>query len=326
MCTSIATVGEKFYFGRNLDLEYSFGDGVVIMPRNFPLRLRCGELLRRHFAIIGMAKIELGYPLFAEGMNEFGVCIAGLNFAGNARYAHHTENGKTGIAPFELIPYLLSTCQRLDEIKDTLERIRVVDVPFSEDIGNSPLHWHIADKNGSITLEITSDGMKVYDNPHGVLTNNPTFPFHRDNLSLYLNLENVATKENLPFEAEIYGGGLMAHGLPGDYSSPSRFVKAAWLMRHHSKGTDTEAEELFSILSAVAPPKGAVINSDGQEHFTRYSCIMSGEDGVYYYRTFDNSRLRAVKMKKESLDDEALLLFRDAEASDVKLLSQPKIL
>ena len=326
MCTSIATDKESFYFGRNLDLEYDFGDGVVFMPRNFPLHLRCNEVLRRHFAVIGMAKIESDYPLYAEGMNEFGLCMAGLNFEGNAYYPYHTENGRMGVAPFELIPYLLSTCKSLSTVKESLSRIRVVDVPFSEEIHNSPLHWHIADGSGSVVLEITRDGMKIYDNPYGVLTNNPTFPFHKENLSLFLNIGNGAPSEKRNFDAEVYGNGLMAHGLPGDYSSPSRFVKAAWLLSCRSKATANEVEELFSILSAVAPPRGAVINNEGKEHFTRYTCLMDCARGVYYYKTYDNSKIRGVEIKKESLDEEALVMIRDDETCGIKWLSQPNIL
>ena len=111
MCTSVALHLDKFYFGRNLDLEYDFGDGVVFMPRSYPLKLRTGEVIARHFAVFGMGIIKGGYPLFAEGANEMGVCMAGLNFCGNAHYTKFKVTGKQNLAPFELIPYLLAKYQ-----------------------------------------------------------------------------------------------------------------------------------------------------------------------------------------------------------------------
>ena len=299
MCTSIALMGERFAFGRTLDLGCGFGDGAVITPRNYALHLRCGEVIMRHQAFVGMAEVIDGFPLYADGMNERGVCMAALDFKGNAHYPALPLSGRRALAPFEVIPYILSKCESLAVARAELDRISIVDMPFSDDVPSSPLHWHIADRGGSLVVESAKDGMRVYENEHGVLANNPPFPFHRDNCTLYLN----ATNERCGGEG-VFCSGVMGRGIPGDYTSPSRFVRAAWLRRYAR--CDGEAG-LFSLLGAVAPPRGVVTSEDGGEHFTRYTCAMSPDELCYAYKSADSSEILHTYMKKESLDGETLI-------------------
>ena len=180
MCTAINWNG---YFGRTLDYEHGFGEEVVIMPRNFPLSFRHKGSLEKHFAIIGMARVEKDFPLFFDGANECGVAMAGLNFVGHA----HFPTGE-GIASFELIPYILAQVKSVREAVDLFKRIQVVDTPFSSSLPPSPLHWIIADKRESVTVESTEDGLEIYGNPVGVLANSPPFPFQTTYLKAFLNL------------------------------------------------------------------------------------------------------------------------------------------
>ena len=294
-------MGESFCFGRTLDLGRDFGEGAVITPRNFTLSLRCGEVIRRHHAFIGMATVVRGYPLYADGMNENGVCIAALEFKGNAFYPPIPSSGRRGIAPFEVIPYLLSKCESLADVRRELEDISIVDVPFGDDIPNSPLHWHISDRSGSIVVESVEGGMKAYENEHNVLANNPSFPFHRDNCTLYLNSTNERAGSG-----DVFCNGVMGRGIPGDYTSPSRFVRAAWLTRHARCEGDCEGM-LYSLLSAVAPPRGAIIGEDGEEHYTRYTCVMCPDTLSYSYKRAFCIEIQHTYMKKESLDGETLI-------------------
>ena len=299
MCTSIALVGDNFCFGRTLDLGCGFGDGAVITPRNYVLKFRCGEVMRRHQGYIGMAAVVDGFPLYADGMNESGVCIAALDFKGNAHYPPLPQGGRRGIAPFEVIPYILGKCESLADVRKALDEVSIVDVPFSDEVPNSPLHWHIADASGSVVVESTECGMQIYENEHGVLANNPPFPFHRDNCTLYLN----ATNEPCGQEG-VFCNGVMGHGIPGDYTSPSRFVRAAWLRKY----ARCEGEAgLFSLLGAVAPPRGVVTGEDGGEHFTRYTCVMCQKSLCYAYKKAESTEILRTYMKKESLDGETLI-------------------
>ncbi|MBQ8536130.1 MAG: linear amide C-N hydrolase, partial [Clostridia bacterium] len=188
MCTSLTLQTQDFYFGRNLDLECEFGQQVVITPRHYPVVLRKAGELVSHYALIGMAAVADNYPLYAEAANEKGLCIAGLNFPDNAWYSPQTDPSKANISPFELPLWLLGQCADLREARALLERTHLVAIDFSKEMPLSPLHWHIADASGSLTLEATREGMRIYDNPVGVLTNNPPFDFHLNNLRQYLNL------------------------------------------------------------------------------------------------------------------------------------------
>ena len=304
MCTSVALHLDKFYFGRNLDLEYDFGDGVVFMPRNYPLKLREGKMIARHFAAFGMGIIKDGFPLFAEGANESGVCIAGLNFKGNAHYTKFKLNGRLNLTPFELIPYLLAKCPTARYAKEQLLNINLVDVPFNDDIPNTPLHFHLADKNDSYVIEFTKEGACVYDNPYGTLSNNPPFPFHVHNAELYMHLSSEQ-----PIGKEHFTGGVGAIGLPGDYTSPSRFVKAAWLVKMQDKKKDLSLTDVFSTLFAVAPPRCAVTEHDGNDHFTRYTAVIDTESLVYYYKNHTSLDTASVMVDSELFDTDRVILL-----------------
>ena len=169
MCTAAAYMTKDFYFGRNLDYEFPYGESVTVTPRGYSFDLRCGEKFRTRYAIIGMAHVQDGYPLYYDAVNEKGLCIAGLNFVGNAKY-HTSANGKDNITQFELIPWLLGSCAGIGEARTMLERLNITDIPFSAGMPLAQLHWLIADRHGCLTLESTQDGLHIYDNPVGVLT------------------------------------------------------------------------------------------------------------------------------------------------------------
>ena len=194
MCTAATYKTEDFYFGRTLDYEFSYGETVTVTPRNFRLEFRHMGVTERHFAFIGMAHVADNYPLYYDAVNEKGLCIAGLNFVGNAHYRECRE-GKDNLAQWELIPWIMARCASVSEAKALLARINLTAEPFAPNLPTAQLHWIISDKSGSITLESVSDGIFVYDNPVGVLTNNPPFPIQLFNLNNYrgLSVDNPET-------------------------------------------------------------------------------------------------------------------------------------
>lgn len=313
MCTSIALNDSGFYFGRNLDLEYGIGERVVIAPRNFPFEFRRVGKMEAHYAMIGMAAVQEKYPLYAEAANEKGLCIAGLNFPGNSYYPAEEAEEKSNISPFELTAWLLGQCASVREARALLEKTRLVRIDFSDSMPLTPLHWHIADREESIVLESMKDGMHIYENPVGVLTNNPPFDFHMMNLHQYLNLTSGYPENRFSERAELkpFGVGLGAFGLPGDYSPASRFIRAAFL-RFNSVSDGSEAGEIarfFHLLDAVAMPDGVVRTEKGPFEYTRYSCCVHADQGILYYKTYLNSALTAVDMRRENLDGDALIEY-----------------
>lgn len=313
MCTSIALSDKDFYFGRNLDLEYRFGEKIVITPRNFQFEFRHREPINSHYAIIGIANITDGQPLYAEAANEKGLCIAGLNFPENACYSDFPTSGKENLCAFELIWRLLSTCENVNEAEIILKKAVIVSTPFRSDMPSAPLHWHIADKERSIVLECTKDGAKIYENPVGVLTNNPPFDYHMTNLRNYINLTPKSPENRFCESLDIkpYGQGMGALGLPGDSSPASRFVRASFCKMNMPKFESEEETvcHFFRILDNVAMVKGTVITPEGKQDYTTYSCCINASKGIYYYKTYENINISAVNLFNEDLDKSELYVF-----------------
>ena len=293
MCTSIALNKGKILFGRNMDIDYSFGECAVNTPRNFPLTFKKAGILEKHYAFTGTAAVVDGFPLYAEAMNENGLYIAALKFPENAYYNENETNGKINLAPYEIIPFILSKCRNLSEALSLLTECQIIAVPFSESLPLSPLHWHIADRNGSLALEKTKDGMKIYHNPANVLTNNPPFPFHLENRAHYSNI----SPQN-PHNPCGAMPGLGTVGLTGDFTPASRFARADYLIRSTPENCGT-VSHFFHILDNTAIPKGAVITPDGKCHYTSYSCCFDAESLEMHFRTYENTHIRTVKMIPE---------------------------
>ena len=312
MCTGISFHAKDHYFGRNLDLERSYNERVVITPRNFKLNMRHKDSLNTHYAMIGMATVIDDYPLYYEATNEKGLSMAGLNFPQNADYKPYEEN-KDNISPFELIPWLLGQCSNIDEVKELLDKMNLVNTNFSEQLPLSPLHWIISDQKESITVESVKDGLKVYDNPYGVLTNNPTFDYHMMNMNNYMHLHEGPSTNQLSnqYTFDNYSLGLGAFGLPGDFSSTSRFVRATYVK---SKSVVKESEkenvnQFFHILRSVAMPLGCVLAKNGEFEYTRYSSCCNTNKQIYYYTTYYNSSITSIHMNDVDLDSQNLFIY-----------------
>lgn len=312
MCTAATYQNGDFYMGRTLDYERSYGDRVTVTPRNFPLEFHCLPRMEHHYAMIGMAAVMENYPLYYEAFNEKGLGICGLNFVGNAEY-FDKQPGKTNVAQYELIPYLLGSCANLEEARAALENVSLLNIPFRPQLPLARLHWLIGDASGCITVESVAEGLKVYDNPVGVLTNNPPFPYQMFALNNYRGL-SPDTPENRFSEAlplTDYSRGLGGLGLPGDLSSQSRFVRVAFT-RMNSKSGQSESENLsqfFHILGSVAQTRGLCRLAGGEYEITLYTSCCNATRGIYYYTTYENSQISAVDLHSENLDGNELVTY-----------------
>lgn len=320
MCTAATYRTKDFYFGRTLDYEFSYGDEIAVMPRNFCLRLRHMEEIRNHYAIIGMAHVAEGYPLYYDAINEKGLGIAGLNFVGNAVYNKYNPE-KDNVAQFELIPYILCQCGSVREAAGLLANLNISDTPFSDKLPVASLHWILADKNEALTIEAVEDGLRIYDNPVGILTNNPPFDRQMFNLNNYMNLSPSNPNNNFSDKLDLntYSRGMGALGLPGDLSSPSRFVRAAFVKMNSISG-DSENEsvsQFFHILNSVDQQRGCCEVEKGKYEITIYTCCCNADKGIYYYTTYDNHQITAVDMHRENLDGSELSLYRPVEGEQI---------
>lgn len=309
MCTAVSFLSSDHYFGRNLDLEYSYQESVVITPRNYPLRFRNAKTPKTHYAMIGAGIVREDYPLYYDATNEYGLSMAGLNFPGNAVYdgvASYTA------APFELIPWVLSQCKNTEEALVLLKNTALAPIRFSSSLPVTDLHWMVSDKEKSITVEPEKGGLMIRENPVCVLTNNPPFSYHLHNLKNYMKLsENDPENTFAPqLDLQPCSRGMGALGMPGDLSSQSRFIRAAFTLWHSVRPPEEDAavNQFFHILGAVCQQEGCVRAGDHFEK-TVYSSCCNTNRGIYYYTTYDNRQIRAVHLMHEDLNSERIVAY-----------------
>lgn len=312
MCTAVTLKTRHFYFGRTLDYEHSWGEEVTLTPRNFPLHFRHLGTIESHYAILGMARVAEGYPLYFDGFNERGLAMAGLNFVGNALYGKPLA-GKDNVSQFEFIPWILAQCASVREARDLLNNLNLTDTAFSPELPPAQLHWIIADKDEAITVESVREGLRIYDNPVGVLTNNPTFDQQLFRLNDFMGLSPKAPENAFSrnLKLEPYSRGMGALGLPGDLSSQSRFIRASFV-KENSQSGDGEAEsvgQFFHILGSVEQVRGCCRVGDHQYEKTIYTSCCNTDKGIYYYTTYENRQITAVHLHRGALDSGVLARF-----------------
>ena len=311
MCTAATFKTKDFYFGRTLDYEFSYGEEIVIMPRKFTLKFTENDTLCEHYAIIGSAHVSQGYPLFYDAVNEKGLAAAGLNFAQSAHY-FDSISGKNNIAQFEFLPYILAKCACVDEAKELLKNINITKTQFAEEFPVAKLHWIIADKTGAVTVESTENGLKVYDNPAQVLTNEPPFDMQMQRLNDFMSLSPKQPENTFAPEIPLktYSRGMGAMGLPGDLSSQSRFVRASFVRANSVAGEDENesVSQFFHILGSVDQPRGCC-DVGGKYEITIYTSCCNVDKGIYYYTTYQNPQISAVDMHRENIDGSELIKF-----------------
>ena len=312
MCTAVTYQTRDFYFGRTLDYEFTYPHEITVTPRHFPLRLRHMDTLEQHYAMIGMAYVAQGQPLYFDAVNEKGLAMAGLNFVKNAHY-HEPVSGQDNVAHFELITWVLAQCASVQEAKTLLFGANITGVPFSKELAPSRLHWIVADRREAITVEAVKEGLRIDENPVGVLTNDP--PFHQQlfQLNHYMGLsaKPPCNRFSDRLELQAYSRGMGALGLPGDLSSQSRFVRAAFVKMNSVSG-ETEEEsvsQFFHILGAVEQQRGCCDVGGGEFEITQYTACCNADKGIYYYTTYENRQITAVDMHRCDLDGSSLTRY-----------------
>ncbi len=312
MCTAATYKTKDFYFGRNLDYDFSYGDEVTITPRNFELKFREEKSIKNDYAMIGMAHVAEDCPLYYDAVNEKGLGMAGLNFVDNAVYRESADD-KDNITHFEFITWILSQCATVREAKNLVERINILNTPFNDELPLAQLHWIISDRDASVTVESVEAGIRIYENPVGILTNNPPFDMQMFALNNYMNVsaKPPENKFSKVLNLKEYSRGMGALGLPGDLSSQSRFVRAAFVKMNSVSG-DSEQEsvsQLFHILHSVDQQRGCCDLGNGQYEITIYTSCCNADKGIYYYTAYNNHQITAVDIHKENLNGDKLIRY-----------------
>ncbi len=322
MCTAITYKTKDSYFGRNLDYEFSYSENITITPRNYTFNFRCEKPVKEHYAMIGMAYVYEGYPLYYDATNEVGLSMAGLLFPDNACYKGLAQ-GKCNISPFEFIPWVLATCENVEQAEELILKTNLVNIEFNKELPLSPLHWLVADEENSFVVEAVKEGVKIYKNPLGVLTNNPPFDMQMFNLSNYMFLSSKRAENRFSDKIDLkeYSRGMGAMGMPGDLSSQSRFVRAAFTKLNSVSGESEEESisQFFHILSSVEQQRGCVELGDDKYEITIYSSCCNMNKGIYYYKTYNNSQITAVDMRKENLEQKNLISYPLIDKEQIKI-------
>ncbi|HFF9301776.1 MAG: choloylglycine hydrolase [Clostridium perfringens] len=318
MCTGLAleTKDGLHLFGRNMDIEYSFNQSIIFIPRNFKCVNKSNKKeLTTKYAVLGMGTIFDDYPTFADGMNEKGLGCAGLNFPVYVSYSKEDIEGKTNILVYNFLLWVLANFSSVEEVKEALKNANIVDIPISENIPNTTLHWMISDITGkSIVVEQTKEKLNVFDNNIGVLTNSPTFDWHVANLNQYVGLRYNQVPEfklgDQSLTALGQGTGLV--GLPGDFTPASRFIRVAFLRDAMIKNDKDSIDliEFFHILNNVAMVRGSTRTVEEKSDLTQYTSCMCLEKGIYYYNTYENNQINAIDMNKENLDGNEIKTYK----------------
>ena len=305
MCTAATYRTKDFYFGRTLDHDMSYHEEVTITPRNYTFRFRNMGMMDHHFAMIGVAHIEDGCPLYYDAVNEKGLAMAGLNFPGNAYYRDKVPD-RDNVATFEFIPWILARCASVREARGLLASVSLTGESFREGLPPAQLHWLLADREEAVTIESVRTGIHIYDNPVGVLTNNPPFEIQMFQLNNYMSLspQNPENHFSDRLPLQVYCRGMGAMGLPGDLSSQSRFVRAAYTKMNavSGQGEMESVGQFFHILGSVQQQRGCSEADDGRYEITIYTSCCNASKGTYYYTTYDNHQITAVELQREELD------------------------
>ena len=321
MCTAISTYGRHHLFGRTLDLERSYGEGLVVTPREVPLTFCHEGCMKSHLALMGVGMVRDGFPLYFDAVNEAGLGMAALNFSGSGVY-HEAREGQGNPASFELIPFLLARYRTVEEALAYLRSANVTDEAFTPELPATPLHWLLADRERAVTVESVAEGLCLYDNPFGVLTNDPPFPYHTWRVRDCMQVGSASPENRLcpALDLEPYSRGMGGIGLPGDYSSSSRFVRAVFAASHTEHTEEGEISRFFHMMDTVATPDGCVRTREGQSVRTVYTACADTDTLTYYLTTYTCRRLRALRLYDTPFEGERFLVIPIEEGEDIRYL------
>lgn len=314
LCTAITfeTSQNEIFFGRTLDFSLSISPSLYLISKHYKWCSSIGQkIYMDQYSFMGIGQEIHESVAFFEGVNEKGLAIAALYFEGYANF-EASPNPEEEICTFDFVHYLLGSCSTVNDIRKTLSKKRIVGLvdPITDTV--APLHWIAVDKTGAcIVIEQTNKGLEILDNPIGVFTNSPNFSWHLTNLRNYMNLTTKqleqATWDQVVLKPFSQGGGTT--NLPGSFTSPERFVRAAFLKTHIEKPKSNDEAILsgYHILNNVFIPKGIVITPQGNVDYTKYVSMMNLTTGEYFYKTYNNDQIMTASLHSFQLDEPKII-------------------
>lgn len=308
--------------GRTMEFSFDIKSNILAVPAGTEIDTlvlnpeETGFTYQTKYGFAGANGLDM--PIVFDGVNTEGLYFGAFYFSGDAVYEQLTpENQGRAVSSDELGNWILGQFKTVGEVKAALPGIDVVGTYIDVIDSVAPFHYSVVDADGAaIVIEYTDKGLTIYDNTVNVVTNNPTYEWHLTNLRNYIGLQpanrqavTVGSQELAPFGQ---GSGMV--GLPGDMSSPTRFVRAtAFVNASLESATESEAVfRAFHILNNFDIPIGAIRENNSEDALTDYTVWTSVADtrnAIYYYKTYLTQQVESVSV-------------RDV----VKNLSEPKIL
>lgn len=334
-CTGIKLQAKdgSVVYGRTLEFGKELNSQIVVIPRNYHYdgmtpNHQQGLSWTTRYASVGTNGSEL--PDVIDGVNEKGLAVGLFYFPGYAEYQPvAAADYPVTIAPWQLGSWILGNFASVAEVKQHIHDIKVADVVLPAWGITPPLHYIVADKTGkSIVLEYVNGQLNVYDDPIGVLTNAPDFSWHLTNLRNYIHLssENVngIDVDNLKLTPTGQGSGMM--GLPGDFTPPSRFIRAFVLSRYAMQTDDaiTTVGQVFHILNQFDIPKGAIQQSSNGHityNYTQWTSAADLTHSIYYIHTENDRRVRYIDLNKQDLNAKQIVYIPLDQQQDMQELS-----
>ena len=294
MCTALKY---KNIMGRNFDYETSYGEEFVVVP---PYQYD------NIYAVMGICTMYTDangvYPLFYDGINEYGLCMAGLAFEGNAHYADPNNfeewQGKKGVKVYDFIFKTLGRYNSVKEVESYLENIILTDKRISEKYPNSDMHWLVCDKDDCIIIEQTKDGLNWYNAETNALTNNPPYPFQLRNYNDEKDYIGCGTYPDKIWSTR----GMETDNLKGGYTSEERFIRVSYLKEKLEKSNynANDIAQTFHLLGSVEQIYGATPVNNSFE-YTIYSIAYDMDNVCAYIKTYDNLEVHRIALNEVKL-------------------------
>lgn len=334
-CTGITLKGEdgSAVFGRTLEwASFDFHSRIIIKPRNYSFKGRTpegnnGKRWKSKYGIVGLDFANTN--IIIDGMNEKGLTVNGFYYPHFAQFLKYDKRkaGNT-ISSGEVIEYLLSQFSTIKEVENAMQKIQVVGVPVVK-VGEAVVHWIVEDKAGkAIVIEYTKGKLHIFNDKFGAITNSPSFDWHLINLQNYLHLQGQGFTRggiaSINFKPIGAGSGFL--GLPGDFTPPSRFIRAVAFSQtaRPTKNADETVFEVARILDNFNVP---VIGKSELTSGTQWTTVWDKSKGILYYHTYHNRATRALRFSDidfESLNHMMALPLDKEKGETIEYLQVPK--
>lgn len=333
MCTSIftKTKDNKHLLARTMDFSFPLNPDIVYLPRDYTWVSNADNVEHQaKYGLLGAGRMLESTYLVTDGVNEHGLAIAELYLPQKAVYQKEIDEQKINLAPHEFIIWALGNFKSISDIKQTLSKVNLLEVPAPLVNTVTPLHWILTDTTGNcMVIEPTGKMLHLKENPVGVMTNTPLLEWHIENLSNYLNVRPKQYEPNVygNYTAKAFSQGTGTLGLPGGFTPPERFVRAAFFKENIDRAT-TEIEAVTNsirILATVQIPKGIVVTTEEQEDYSQYVGMMCNESKSYYFTDYNNTRISKVELTKELLERKNPKIFVTKKTEDIKKLNEKTV-